>query len=278
MIPVPADALVRVPLDVEAIAARAEAAPGGYWVAFSDSVWIPWEADDDLDPEAAWDHGRYVAIQDDGWHGTAEPPEQLWAFLANARDDVLSLAAEVRRLNAALAATPAQALEHLAQQIYEAACSARCASYEIMTQPSWETLDPVHRACWQAAATEARRAGSPVTIWRHAATLTAWLDAANPRTDHEVACRVMKLAEETGEAISAYIGMVGQNPRKGTCATLDDLAAELCDVIVTAMVALATVTGDAAGAETRMQQHLSARFTRLLARTGTAPATPPGAV
>jgi rubrerythrin len=106
----------------------------------------------------------------------------------------------------------------------------------------------------------------PVSLWRHVATLVAWLDAANPRTDHEIACRVMKLAEETGEAVSAYIGMTGQNPRKGTCATLDDLSAELCDVIVTAMVALATVTGDAAGAETRLQKHLTTRFARLLDR------------
>ena len=112
-----------------------------------------------------------------------------------------------------------------------------------------------------------------VTIWRHVATLVAWLDAANPRTDHEIACRVMKLAEETGEAVAAYIGMTGRNPRKGRCATRDDLASELCDVIVTAMVALATIAGDG-DAETLMQAHLSARFARLLARIGHA--TAPG--
>ena len=32
---------------------------------------------------------------------------------------------------------------------------------------------------------------APVTVWRHVATLVAWLDAANPRTDHKIACRVM---------------------------------------------------------------------------------------
>jgi hypothetical protein len=115
------------------------------------------------------------------------------------------------------------------------------------------------------AATAAR----PVSLWRHVATLVAWLDAANPRTDHEIACRVMKLAEETGEAVAAYIGMTGQNPRKGTCATRDDLASELCDVIVTAMVALATLTGSAADAETNLQTHLNARFARLLTRIAT---------
>jgi hypothetical protein len=115
------------------------------------------------------------------------------------------------------------------------------------------------------------RAAEPVTVWRHVATLTAWLDSANPRTDHEIACRVMKLAEETGEVVTAYLGMTGQNPRKGTCATRDDVASELCDVIVTSMVALATITGDTDGAEARMQDHLSRRFALLLERIGTDP-------
>jgi hypothetical protein len=111
----------------------------------------------------------------------------------------------------------------------------------------------------------------PVTMWRHVATLVAWLDAVNPRTDHEIACRVMKLTEETGEAVAAYLGMTGQNPRKGTCATTADLASELCDVIVTAMIALATITGTADDAEANLHAHLAARFTHLLARIGHGP-------
>ena len=108
------------------------------------------------------------------------------------------------------------------------------------------------------------------TLWQHVACLVDWLDDANPRTDHEIACRVMKLTEETGEAVSAYLGWTGQNPRKGKCATLDDLTAELCDVIVTALIALATVTGPTAyGAEARLQAHVSARFARLIARITT---------
>jgi rubrerythrin len=110
----------------------------------------------------------------------------------------------------------------------------------------------------------------PVTLWRHVATLVAWLDAANPRTDHEIACRVMKLAEETGEAVAAYIGMTGQNPRKGTCATVDDLASELCDVVITALVALASIAGTT-DAETCLQAHLSVRFARLLDRINAGP-------
>jgi hypothetical protein len=94
--------IVRVPLDVDAITARAEAAPGGPWLAFSDSLWIPWHAD--AAPCSPWDHGRYIAVRDGDWHGDEDPPAELWTFLADARDDVLSLAAEVRRLRTALTA------------------------------------------------------------------------------------------------------------------------------------------------------------------------------
>lgn len=112
----------------------------------------------------------------------------------------------------------------------------------------------------------------PLTMWRHVAVLTAWLDSANPRTDHEIACRLMKLAEETGEVVTAYLGMTGQNPRKGTYATRDDVASELCDVVVTALVALATITADAEDAETRLQEHLARRFAQLTERIQVGPA------
>jgi hypothetical protein len=89
---------------VDAIAARAAAAPGGYWADLGDCIWVPWSALDDAEPLTAWDHGRYIAVQDNPWHGSTAPPGELWEFLAAARDDVLTLAAEVRRLRAALAA------------------------------------------------------------------------------------------------------------------------------------------------------------------------------
>lgn len=56
--------------------------------------------------------------------------------------------------------------------------------------------------------------------------------------------RLMKLTEEAGEVMQAYIGLVGANKRKGHYATADDVAAELCDVVVTAMVALHDWTGN----------------------------------
>jgi NTP pyrophosphatase (non-canonical NTP hydrolase) len=56
---------------------------------------------------------------------------------------------------------------------------------------------------------------------------------------------MLKLSEEVGEVAEAVIGATGQNPRKGTSHTWDDVQSELCDVIITAAVALRTLTPDA---------------------------------
>lgn len=68
----------------------------------------------------------------------------------------------------------------------------------------------------------------------------AWLDKSNKHMfpDVDTACRIIKLAEEVGEVSGAYIGMTGQNPRKGTTHTLDDVLDELADVAVTAICAI----------------------------------------
>lgn len=50
--------------------------------------------------------------------------------------------------------------------------------------------------------------------------------------------RLMKLAEEVGEVNQAYIGTMGANKRKGYIHTEEDVAEELADVVITAMVAL----------------------------------------
>lgn len=89
-------------LNLEEIEARAAAAPDGGWVPCGDSMWIPWSADDDRDPESPHDRGRYIAVRDGDWHGTGEPPAALWDFLAHSHGDVLALTAEVRRLRAEL--------------------------------------------------------------------------------------------------------------------------------------------------------------------------------
>ena len=50
--------------------------------------------------------------------------------------------------------------------------------------------------------------------------------------------RLIKLQEEVGEVGQAVIGFVGANKRKGFSHDAEDVAKELADVVVTAMVAL----------------------------------------
>ncbi|MFE9398625.1 MazG-like family protein [Streptomyces flavidovirens] len=78
--------------------------------------------------------------------------------------------------------------------------------------------------------------------WKTITGLVEWLDRQNGRNQHEISMRLLKLVEEAGEAAQAYIGMQGQNPRKGVTHSRADVEDELCDVIVTAAVALASIT------------------------------------
>ncbi|MBW8486441.1 MazG-like family protein [Actinomadura parmotrematis] len=76
---------------------------------------------------------------------------------------------------------------------------------------------------------------------------------------------VLKIAEEVGEAVQAYIGVTGQNPRKGVHGTRDDVLRELADVVVTAGIAMIGVAGGDAGAARR---HLERRLADVTARAG----------
>jgi hypothetical protein len=99
-------------------------------------------------------------------------------------------------------------------------------------------------------------------LFAHVADITAWLDTANPPTPHEDSMRVLKLVEEAGEAAAAYIGMVGQNPRKGVTHSLDDLLGELADVALTALCAMQHFTqGQAA-----TRAVLASKVQRIIAR------------
>ncbi|MBD9703236.1 MULTISPECIES: MazG-like family protein [Streptomyces] len=87
---------------------------------------------------------------------------------------------------------------------------------------------------------------SPDDLWHSVADLHAWLEADQPYGGREgLLLRMLKLQEEVGEVAQAVIGATGQNPRKGTTHTWDDVQAELCDVVITALVALRTLTPDA---------------------------------
>ncbi|MEV8523195.1 MazG-like family protein [Streptomyces sp. NPDC052000] len=80
--------------------------------------------------------------------------------------------------------------------------------------------------------------------WSTIRGLVDWLDSRNGRSDHEIAMRLMKITEEAGEVVQAYLGVHGQNPRKGITHIVPDVQDELCDVIVTAAVALASLVGN----------------------------------
>lgn len=91
-------------------------------------------------------------------------------------------------------------------------------------------------------------------VWDTVGSLVTWLDENSPLTpDADRLLRIMKISEEVGEVSQAVIGVLGQNPRKGVTHTWEDVHAELSDVILTAMVALSTLTPDAA---TIFQRHL----------------------
>ncbi|MEU8949035.1 MazG-like family protein [Streptomyces sp. NPDC048489] len=71
-------------------------------------------------------------------------------------------------------------------------------------------------------------------------------DDGRPRSGREeLLLRILKLSEEVGEVAQAVIGATGQNPRKGTSHTWDDVRSELCDVVITGLVALRTLAPDA---------------------------------
>ena len=66
-------------------------------------------------------------------------------------------------------------------------------------------------------------------------------------TGQDTLLRILKLSEEVGEVAAAVIGATGQNPRKGVTHSWQDVESELCNVIITAMVAPRTLTPDASG-------------------------------
>ncbi|MFI9804992.1 MazG-like family protein [Streptomyces sp. NPDC052301] len=83
-------------------------------------------------------------------------------------------------------------------------------------------------------------------LWPTVDDLWSRLEATQKHHGREgVLLRVLKLSEEVGEVAEAIIGATGQNPRKGITHTWEDVQAELCDVVITALVALRTLTPEA---------------------------------
>ncbi|WP_326599385.1 MazG-like family protein [Streptomyces sp. NBC_01803] len=98
------------------------------------------------------------------------------------------------------------------------------------------------------------------TAWDTVEQLVKWLDAESPDPPATTRLmRVLKLSEEVGEVAEAVIGATGHNPRKGDSHTWEDVQRELCDVILTGMVALNTLTPDARKLFTDHLAHVARR-------------------
>jgi hypothetical protein len=105
--------------------------------------------------------------------------------------------------------------------------------------------------------------------WPTLAALSAWLIKTHGSDNHNTAMRLLKIAEKFGEATQASIGKTGQNPRKGRIYWPTDIADELCDLAITALVTLHDYVDDPA-----------AHFTGKLVRTAEralGPVPPPDA-
>ncbi|MFD0555827.1 phosphoribosyl-ATP pyrophosphohydrolase [Stackebrandtia endophytica] len=98
------------------------------------------------------------------------------------------------------------------------------------------------------------------TIWTTVDSFTDWLDRANGTDEHEITMRILKLTEEAGEAAAAWIGARGGNPRKGVTHTRDDVADELADVALSAMVAIASLRMDPDAVLTRRARVIAERM------------------
>lgn len=96
------------------------------------------------------------------------------------------------------------------------------------------------------------------STWDRVEQLRRWLDeeATAAAAGDVRLLRVLKISEEVGEVAEALHGALGANPRKGASHTWEDVEKELSDVIVTAMVALATITPDAEKVLDARVQHL----------------------
>ena len=88
-------------------------------------------------------------------------------------------------------------------------------------------------------------------IWDAVAASRAWLDEHNGDAEPELGLRILKIVEEAGEAAAAWIGTLGQNPRKGITHSRQDVADELGDVAFTALVAAARRVVPMSGVDAR---------------------------
>jgi NTP pyrophosphatase (non-canonical NTP hydrolase) len=87
--------------------------------------------------------------------------------------------------------------------------------------------------------------------WQAIHAIDRWLDSAvseeyirQPMAQNWA--RISKVGEEYGEAVQAFIGYTGQNPRKGVINSREEVLEELADTALTAILAMQHFTKNAA--------------------------------
>jgi hypothetical protein len=92
--------------------------------------------------------------------------------------------------------------------------------------------------------------------------------------------RILKIGEEYGELAQAVIGECGQNPRKGRTHTVEDIRAELRDVVLAAMIALVSWDENVSTADPGwfgdLVEHVEGRIARVAEAMAEVPAAGPG--
>jgi NTP pyrophosphatase (non-canonical NTP hydrolase) len=96
--------------------------------------------------------------------------------------------------------------------------------------------------------------------WDVIAELSRWLaEGSELPEETRTILQILKISEEAGEVAEAVIGATGQNPRKGYSHSWENVQQELCDVIITTMVALTRLSPDPASAFARHLERVAER-------------------
>lgn len=100
--------------------------------------------------------------------------------------------------------------------------------------------------------------------------VSRWIDASprnktNTWTENLLLRTSTKIGEEQGELNGALIGMLGQNPRKGTTHALSHVEKELLDIAFTAIGAVEHLHGNDGESMRRFAAHAAGVYTRMAA-------------
>lgn len=93
------------------------------------------------------------------------------------------------------------------------------------------------------------------------AELSAYIDSGPTyeglSTEAHVWRRIAKVTEENGEVTEAWLGVIGENQRKGTFGSVDDVIRELLDVATCALGAVEHLTGNVGESAELLAYHVA---------------------